>query len=76
MYSLGGNDDNKPKYADRNTCTYCQLIEAETKYRHFADDICECIFLNENALISIKISLNCIPNGPINNIPALFQIMA
>ena len=44
--------------------------------RHFADDSFKCIFLNENVLISIKISLNCIPKGLINNIPALVQIMA
>ena len=44
--------------------------------RHFADDIFKCIFLNENVLISINISLKFIPNGPINNIPALDQIMA
>ena len=39
--------------------------------RHFADDIFNCIFLNENVLIPIKISLKFVPNGPINNIPAL-----
>ena len=44
--------------------------------RHLADDIFKHFFLNENVLISIKISLKCIPNGPINNIPALVQIMA
>ena len=44
--------------------------------RHFVDDIFECIFLNENASIAIKISLKFVPNGPINNIPALVQIMA
>ena len=44
--------------------------------RHFADDIFQCIFLNENILISIKISLKFVPKGPINNIPALVQIMA
>ena len=43
---------------------------------HFADDIFKCIFLNENVWISIKIALNFIPKIPINNIPALFQIMA
>ena len=37
----------------------------------FPDDIFKCIFLNENVLISIKISLKCVPNGQINNIPAL-----
>ena len=44
--------------------------------RHFADDIFKCIFLNENVWISIKISLKFVPKGPINNIPALVQIMA
>ena len=43
---------------------------------HFAEDIFKCIFLNENVLISIKISLKFIPKGPINNIPTLVQIMA
>ena len=33
-------------------------------------------FLNENARISTKISLKFGPRGPINNIPALVQIMA
>ena len=40
--------------------------------RHFGDDI----FLSENVSILIKILLKFIPNGPINNIPALVQIMA
>ena len=44
--------------------------------RHFPDDIFKCIFLNENIRISIKISLKFVPKGPINNIPALVQIMA
>ena len=43
--------------------------------RHFADDIFNCIFLNENVWIPIKISLKFVPEGPINNIPSLVQIM-
>ena len=43
---------------------------------HFADDIFKCIFLNENAWVPIKILLKLVPRGPINNIPALVQIMA
>ena len=31
---------------------------------------------NENAWVPIKISLKIVPRGPINNIPALVQIMA
>ena len=44
--------------------------------RHFADDIFKCVFVNENSWIPIKISLKFVPKGPINNIPALVQIMA
>ena len=43
---------------------------------HLADDIFKCIFLNENVWIPVKISLKYVPKGPINNIPALVQIMA
>ena len=43
--------------------------------RHFTDDIFKCIFLNENVWTAIEISLKSVPKGPINNIPALVQIM-
>ena len=43
--------------------------------RHFADNF-KCIFLNENIRIMLKISLKFVPWGPINNIPALVQIVA
>ena len=43
--------------------------------RHFPEDIFKCIFLNENVRISIKISLKFVPRGPMNDIPALVQIM-
>ena len=44
--------------------------------RRFADDIFRCIFLNENICILIKYSLKFVPKGPIDNNPALVQIMA
>ena len=44
--------------------------------RRFADDTFKRIFLNENVRISIKISLKFVPKGPIDNNPALVQIMA
>ena len=44
--------------------------------RHFADYICNCIFLIENVWISFKISLKFVPNVRIDNIPAWVQIMA
>ena len=44
--------------------------------RHFAHDVFKRIFWNENVWISLKISLKFVPKVPINNIPALVQIMA
>ena len=44
--------------------------------RHFPYDIFKCILLNENVWISINIALKFVPKSPINNIPALVQIMA
>ena len=43
---------------------------------HFAIDTFKRILLNENATSWIKISLKFVPKGPINNIPALVQLMA
>ena len=43
---------------------------------HFADDTFKRIFLNENVIILIKISLKFVPKGPFDNIPALVKIMA
>ena len=90
-----------------NTNTF----RSEENGRHYADDIFQCTFLNENNLVhilpkcsdyapdsyylnqwwlsllthisitrprqmSLKISLKFVPKVPINNIPALVQIMA
>ena len=44
--------------------------------RHFADDTFKRIFLNENVIISTKISLKFVPKVSIYNIPALVLIMA
>ena len=44
--------------------------------QYFADDIFKHIFVNENVWIPIKISLKFVSKGPINNIPALVQIIA
>ena len=41
-----------------------------------ADDIFKCIFLNENDQILTRISLKCVPRSPIENKPALIQVMA
>ena len=50
-------------------------LRLRQKGHHFPDNIFKCIFLNENVWISIKISLMFVPEDPINNIPALVQII-
>ena len=67
-------------YGNRWFC-FCWLVPIYTltlrqNCRHFADDIFECIFCNENGWILLKISLKFVPGVRINNIPALVQIMA
>ena len=64
---------------DIYTCdslTNVDTLRPRQNGRHFADDIFKCIFSNENVWILIKISLKFVPKGPINNNPALVQIMA
>ena len=52
-------------------------IEAKTKWPLFSRrHIFKWIFLNENECISMKISLKFVPRDPMNNIPALVQIVA
>ena len=74
--SRANNQNGHALLRDRFFCdiTY-KPIEAETRWlpfrtRHFQ------MHFNENVSIPIKISLKFVPKGPINNIPALVQIMA
>ena len=55
---------------------YFNTLRLRQNVRHFPNDISNWIFLNENVWILIKISLDFVPRGPINNIPSLVQIMA
>ena len=56
--------------------TWFNTLKSRQNGRHFAGDMSKRIFLNENKLISIDISLNPILYGQINNVTALVQIMA
>ena len=59
------------------TCIQCiNTLRPRQNERRFADYILKCFYLNENVWIPIKISLRFVPKAPINNIPALVQIMA
>ena len=59
----------------RASCLFITLRPRQNGH-HFPDAIFKCIFLNENVWILIKIPVKFVAKGPINNIPALFQIMA
>ena len=56
--------------------SHINTLRPRRNEQHFADDIFKRIFFNEKVWIPIKISLKFVPQGPIDNIPALFQIMA
>ena len=72
-----------PRYTDTDPCLQhpnkiqaINTLRLRRNGRHFADEIFKRIFLNENILIPVKMSLKFVPKGSINNIPALVQIMA
>ena len=60
----------------RKATQWHKHIEIETKYRHFANNICKFIFVHENICILMQISLRCEPYGPINDMSTMMQIMA
>ena len=57
-------------------CSDFNTLRPRQNGRHFTDDIFKCIFLNESVWILIQISLTFVPKEPMDNIPALIQIMA
>ena len=56
-------------------CEECVHRDNEIISTHWRRDKMAAIFLNENIRISITISLKLVTKVPINNIPALVQIM-
>ena len=67
--------DTFPSKLTQSVVVFVNTLKPKQNGRHIPDDIFQYIFLNEKAWILIKISLNFVPKGRINNIPALFQIM-
>ena len=64
-----------PLYQKYQLCILLNTLRPRQHGHHFADDTFKRIFLNENVIISIKMSLKFVPKGLINNIPALIRIM-
>ena len=52
------------------------ILEPIKNGRHLPDDIFKFISFYENVRVSIQMSMKLVLVGPINNIPALAQIMA
>ena len=67
--------ENPVPISSQNLCGYHNQDSFQNGC-HLPDNVFKCIFLNENVQISIEISLKFVPNGSINNIPSLVQIMA
>ena len=63
-------------YWDQEGSDIINRLRLRQRGHHFTDDIFKCIFLNEDILIVIEISVKFVPKGPINNIPTLDQTMA
>ena len=57
-------------------CAPINTLRPRQNGRHFADDAFKCVFLKENVMISIKISLKFVSRSTTINIPTLIQIMA
>ena len=68
--------DDITSHQDDIISLHINTLRLRQNGQHFADDIFKRIFFNENVWISNKISLKFVPNGTINNIAALVQIMA
>ena len=60
----------------QHTPPYSHIEAEKWNGRHFAVDIFKCIILYENCCILIQISLKFVWKGPVNDKPALVQIMA
>ena len=55
--------------------SYLNILGLGQNDLQFADNFLRLIFLYENCCIFIQISFDFVPEGPINNQPALVQIM-
>ena len=57
-------------------CAVINTLRPRQNGHHFTDDTFKYFFWNENVVILAKTSLRFVSKDPINNIPALVQIMA
>ena len=75
FHCLSYDTEQLHQYRGYDMEEYINSLRPRRNRRHFADDIFQCIFLNENEWISLRISLKFVPKVRINNIPSLVQVM-
>ena len=76
LFGAKPNLQLKLTYWHRALGTNINTLRPRQNGRHYPHSGFECIFLNENVWIAIKISLKFVPKCSIINITALVQIMA
>ena len=74
--NVGGHCISQSGFRYGTTRSWINTLRPRQDGRYFPDDIFKWIFSNENVWISINISVKFVPKGPVDNIPALGQIMA
>ena len=62
-------------FADHPASWHVNTLRTRQNGCNFPDDVFKCDFLNENVLISNKMPLKFVPEGQINNVPALIKII-
>ena len=77
FWSRGSGQGTWHQPTDMDTNSHpVNSLAPEQNSRHFADSIFKCICMNEKFCISLRISLPFVPKDPIDNKPALVQVMA
>ena len=76
IYGLMQKRCNSIAYAPNLHLISINSLRSRQNGNHLTDDVFKRIFLNENVWSLLQISLKFVPKVPINNIPALVQIMA
>ena len=76
-HTFGGPINNKDNTGEDKSIHFCAFsIQRILNEANILDDIFKCVFVKENALILIKMSLKSVPRGPSVHKSSLVQVMA
>ena len=76
LFSVDKRQKRKWEYVLLTDIKFTHLPLDKNDRQFFSYDIFKCFFLNENDKMTIQISLKLAPRSPIDNKPALVQVMA